>query len=53
MGVTMDDFYFAMVSEWMTNGNINEFIEENQGVNRLELVRSILLSMAVDIDAPF
>ena len=34
----MGDFHFAMVSEWMTNGNINEFIEENQDVNRFELV---------------
>lgn len=38
LGVTMGDFHFAMVSEWMTNGNINEFIEENQDVNRFELV---------------
>ena len=53
LGVTMEHFYFAMVSEWMTNGNINEFIEEHRGVNRLELVRSILLSMAADVDAPF
>ena len=38
LGVTMDVFYFAMVSEWMTNGNINEFIDANRDTNRFELV---------------
>ena len=36
----MDDFHFAMVSEWMTNGNINEFIEADREANRFELVGS-------------
>ena len=27
-----------MVSEWMSNGNINQFARENTGVNRYELV---------------
>jgi hypothetical protein len=27
-----------MVSEWMEHGNINEFAEKNQDVNRIELV---------------
>ena len=53
LGVTMDDFYFAMVSEWMTDGNINEFIKANRDMNRFELVGSILLSMAADVNAPF
>ena len=29
---------FAMVSEWMANGNINKFIAENQDMNRFDLV---------------
>jgi len=31
---------FAMVSEWMTNGNINEFVRANRDENRSKLVRS-------------
>ena len=31
---------FAMVSEWMTNGNINEFVTAHRDVNRFELVSS-------------
>lgn len=34
----MDDFHFVMVSEWMMNGSINEFIEVNGEANRFELV---------------
>lgn len=41
----MDDFHFAMVSEWMINGNINEFIKANEDVNRFELVGFIPCSM--------
>ena len=29
---------FAMTSEWMESGNINEFIEAHQDANRFELV---------------
>ena len=36
----MDDSHFAMVSDWMINGNINEFIETNIEANRFELVGS-------------
>ena len=28
-----------MVSEWMENGNINQFIEKDRDVNRVDLVR--------------
>lgn len=38
LGVTMNEFQFAMVSEWMENGNINEFVKENPDANLLELV---------------
>jgi len=38
IGVTVSNHRFAMVSAWMENGNINEFVGENQHVNRIELV---------------
>lgn len=35
----MDKDHFVMVSEWMENGNIVEFIKTHRDVNRFELVR--------------
>ena len=44
----MTETQFAMVSEWMTNGNINQFVTLHQDANRFELVsfrsESILVS---------
>jgi serine/threonine protein kinase len=34
----MSESRFAMVSEWMPNGDINEFVKAHEGVNRFELV---------------
>ena len=34
----MDKFLFAMASEWMENGNINEFIKVHGDANLFELV---------------
>ena len=34
----MTETQFATVSEWMTNGNINQFVEKHWDVNRFELV---------------
>ena len=34
----MGNNHFAMASEWMVNGNINEYIKANWDVNRFELV---------------
>ena len=34
----MGDHRLVMVSEWMANGNIKEFIEVHRDVNRFELV---------------
>jgi len=34
----MGEHRFALVSEWMENGNINEFIRRDRHVNRAELV---------------
>ena len=38
MGVMMSENKFAMVSGWMSNGNINEFVEKFQDVDRFGLV---------------
>ena len=38
IGVTMSEALFAMVSDWMMNGNINDFVKAHPGANRLELV---------------
>jgi len=38
IGVTVSNQRFAMVSAWMENGNINEFVEKDRHVNRIELV---------------
>ena len=34
----MTNSRFAMVSEWMKNGNINQFVAAHRDVNRFELV---------------
>ena len=34
----MDTREFAMASEWMGNGNINEFIKAHRDANRFQLV---------------
>jgi len=39
IGVTVSKQRFAMVSEWMENGNINEFVGKDKHVNRAKLVR--------------
>jgi hypothetical protein len=36
--VIMSETKFAMVSEWMPNGNINEFVRKHLDANRFELV---------------
>ena len=38
MGVTMTEVHFAMVSEWMADGNIREFIKAYPNEDRLGLV---------------
>ena len=40
MGVMITtDNQLAMVTEWMVNGNVNEFVKVNKDADRLELVR--------------
>ena len=41
-GVTMSKGRFAVVSEWMENGNINEFVKAHPDVDRPGLVSSYL-----------
>ena len=38
LGATMTDAQFTMVSEWMVNGNIDEFVEACPDADRLVLV---------------
>ena len=38
IGVTMSEARFAMVSDWMVNGDINRFVKAHPDANRLELV---------------
>ena len=38
VGVTMSEGQLAMVSDWMVNGNINDFVKAHPDANRLELV---------------
>jgi serine/threonine protein kinase len=40
LGVIMTETKFAMVSEWMSNGNINQFVTAHQDANRFDLVSS-------------
>ena len=34
----MSETQFAMISDWMVNGNINDFVKAHPDVNRLALV---------------
>ena len=34
----MSETQFAMISDWMVHGNINDFVKAHPDVNRLELV---------------
>ena len=48
LGATMAHIRFTMVSEWMNNGNINEFLKMHPNADRLGLVGlplEVLLSM--------
>lgn len=41
LGATINDRRFEMVSKWMDNGNINEFVKKHGSENRLKLVGSL------------
>jgi len=38
----MSETQFAMVSEWMRNGNINQFVKTRRDANRFDLVCFLL-----------
>ena len=38
IGVTMTETQFAMISEWMVNGNVNDFVKARPDVDRFGLV---------------
>ena len=38
LGATMTGVQFAMVSEWMANGNVSEFVKAHPGADRSGLV---------------
>jgi hypothetical protein len=38
IGVIMSETQFAMISDWMVHGNINDFVKAHPDANRLELV---------------
>jgi hypothetical protein len=40
VGVTMSEGRFAMISDWMAYGNINDFVKAHPDANRLDLVGS-------------
>ncbi|KAF9646796.1 kinase-like protein, partial [Thelephora ganbajun] len=42
LGVTMGKTHCAMASEWMANGNINEFIKANRDTNRFKLLKGVV-----------
>ena len=50
LGVVMTGDRFAMVSEWMSNGNVKEFTRTYPNANRYELV-SHLSNPIVSLDA--
>jgi serine/threonine protein kinase len=51
IGVVVSQTQFAMISDWMANGNINNFIKTHPDANRLELVgfalKALLSSLRV------
>jgi len=48
----MGDSEFAMISEWMADGNINEFIEAHRDANWFELVRYFSCQLQLPLITP-
>ena len=46
LGVTTTNNQLVMVSEWMANGNITEYLKTNPNVDRLELVRLFVFCLS-------
>ena len=43
----MSETKFAMISEWMVNGNIRSFVKANPSADRLELVGFLFGNLAI------
>lgn len=52
LGVRMTENEFAMVSEWMPNGNINQFVSAHRDANRFELVSPLKSPIFRDYTTP-
>ena len=54
LGVVMSDTRFAMVSKWMPNGSIRQFVKVHQDANRFDLVsfRFTFLTPLLKITSP-
>lgn len=50
LGATMLQYRFVMVSEWMANGTISEFVRAHPNADRLGLVRSSFKGLVTDDD---
>ena len=48
--VDLERYKLAMVSEWMVHGTINEFIRNQEGVNRAQLVSDWDVSRGGQLD---
>ena len=44
LGVNLTRYQLAMISEWMDHGNVHEYVERYEGVNRVQLVCYGLIS---------
>ena len=42
IGVMISENQFAMISDWMANGNISDFVKAHPEVNRITLVGFVL-----------
>ena len=48
----MTESQFAMISDWMENGSINEFVQANPDADRLGLVRFLSMSYHLSLTLP-
>jgi len=46
-GVAPKLFEFCMVSKWMENGNLSQYVAKHPGANRLELVGQVRDGLAL------
>ena len=50
MNVDLGEYQLAMISEWMVHGNLNEYAERFEGVNRVQLVSDNIISRSNHFD---